>query len=105
SQEDPPKVGDSTYADATLRPAIDISDASNSRLLASVLENSGLSNVTAPYDSRKIRRTSAPLSSSSCTLSPGLEPSDGPSRLGPIIPARYGSCRANDAVTGSANGT
>src|SRR5262245_23414002 len=57
SQEEPPNVGDSTYADTTWRPVSEIPDASKSRLLARAFENSGLSNVTAPYDSRKIKRT------------------------------------------------
>src|SRR5438093_9518988 len=60
-QDEPPKVGDSTNADTTSCPLLRIAASSAARAGASCDEKSGRSYTTAPYDSTKNSRTSAPF--------------------------------------------
>ena len=60
NHDDPPKVGDVTNAETTSLPLSRMAASSSARRADVWALNSGRSNVTAPYDSMKNSRTSAP---------------------------------------------
>ena len=72
SHDEPPKVGDSTKADTTSRPVSRIAASNCARPAASGGAMSGRSKLIAPYDSMKIRKTSAPCTRARSAFIAGL---------------------------------
>src|SRR5437870_575782 len=100
SHDDPPKVGESTNADTTLRPVARIAASSAALGVWRREAISGRSKAIAPYDSMKIRNTSAPRT---CDRSASIAGLDASIVDACIAPATSFAWRAYVAVTGVAN--